>query len=250
MILLDPRVGSGELLPYFKAYDVAVSDEEQLDCGDAWWWGCGHDGMVMVGAERKIITDLISSMRTNRLSGFQLSKLLSTYAFTYLIVEGIWQCGADGSIEVPTGGGKWTPLRVGSRSVLYREVDHYLATLEHRCGVTVKYTSNKAQTVAYLISRYKWWEKEWYKHDSFEAIYAPYEERAQTRRGSFTIRTAGPVEVVAAQFPGVSKKAWEFGKKFRNVHDLINAEEKRLGEIDGIGKKGALKIYNWIRGIV
>lgn len=249
MILLDPRIGSGELLPYFKPYDIPV-EVQQLDFADACWWGCGHDGPVLVGAERKIITDLIASMRSNRLSGFQLPGLLDMYGFVYLIVEGIWQCGADGCIEVPGAHGKWIPLRVGSRSVLYREVDHYLATLEHRCGVTVKYTANRGQTVAYLVSRFKWWEKDWYKHDSFEAIYSNYEDKVVSRRGVFTRRTVGPVELVAAQFPGVSKKAYEFGKTFATVHAMVNAEEKRLGEIEGIGKKGAKRIWNWLRGEV
>lgn len=248
MILLDPRVGSGELLPYFKPYDVQV-EIQQLDFADACFWGCGHDGQVLVGAERKIITDLIASMRSNRLSGFQLPGLLDMYGFVYLIIEGIWQCGRNGEIECAIKGG-WMPLRVGSRPVLYREVDHYLATLEHKCGVTVKYTSNREQTVAYLVSRFHWWQKDWDKHDSHEAIYAPYEDRIVSRRGSFTRRTVGPVEVVAAQFPGVSKKAYEFGKKFTNVHMMVNADEKTLEKVEGIGKKGASRIYNWLRGKV
>jgi ERCC4-type nuclease len=248
VIVLDPRVGSGELLPYFKPYDVDVS-VQQLDCADACWWGNGHDGPVLVGAERKIVTDLVASMRSNRLSGFQLPKLLETYTFNYLIVEGIWQCGSGGEIEVPRGGGSWAALRIGSRPVLYREVDHYLATLEHRCGVTVKYTANRGQTVAYLVSRYKWWtDKEWARHDSFEAVYAPFEEKVMGRRGSFSVRKAGPVELVAAQLPGVSKKAFEFGKKFKSVLALVNAEERSLSEVEGIGKKGASKIYRWLRG--
>ena len=62
------------------------------------------------------------------------------------------------------------------------------------------------------------------------------------------MRRAGPVELVAAQLPGVSKKAFEFGKKFKSVFALVNAEERSLSEVDGIGKKGAGKIYRWLRG--
>ena len=256
MLLLDPRVGSGELLPYFKPYDVEV-DIQMLDFGDMCFWGQGHDGPLLVGIERKIITDLIASMRSNRLSGHQLPGLLESYAFNYIVIEGIWQCGSDGHIEIAVKGG-WTPLVVGSRPVLYREVDHYLATLEHRCGITVKYTSNREQTVAYVVSRYLWWQKDWLKHDSFEAVYAPHEERIGGRRGSFTRRVTGPVELVASQFPGVSKKAYEFGKHFPNVHSMFcnnghcticdKSFESNVTKVEGIGKKGANRIYDWLRG--
>jgi len=247
VIWLDPRVGSGELLPYFKAYDVEV-EVEQLEYGDACWWGEGHRGLCLVGVERKVIGDLVSSMRSNRLSGHQLPGLLESYYHTYLIVEGIWQAGVSGEVEVITSGGKWVPLRLGSRAVLFREVDHYLATMEHKVGLTVMRSANRGQTVAIIASRWRWWQKEWTKHDSNEAVYSPYEEERRTRRASFTQRRAGPVELVASQFPGISKKAWEFGKRFKSVSELVSATEKDFCELDGVGKKGAKKIYEWIHG--
>lgn len=248
MIWLDPREGSKELLPYFKPYDVPV-ELQQMAAGDLAFWGNGADGPVLVGIEHKTIHDLISSMRTNRLSGHQLTGLLETYAFIILIVQGIWRCGKTGEIEVHVGARKWITLRIGSRSVLYREVEHYLATLEHRVGVVVKFVPDYEQSVAFIVSRYKWWtEKDWYKHDSFEAIYAPYEDKIASRRGTFTRRTVGPVELVAAQMPGVSKKAYEFGKLFKSVEAMVNADEKQLAAVDGIGKKGANRIYHWLRG--
>ena len=201
-----------------------------------------------MGVERKVIGDLVSSMRSGRLSGHQLPGLLESYYHTYLIVEGIWQAGTHGEVEVIVSGGKWVSLMLGSRSVLYREVDHYLATLEHKVGLSMVRTANRGQTAAFIASRYQWWQKEWNKHDSNEAVYSPYEEERRTRRASFTQRRAGPVELVAAQFPGVSKKAWEFGKKFGSVREMVGASEKELCELDGIGKKGAKKIYQWLRG--
>lgn len=248
MILIDERVGSKELLPYFKPYDIQV-ELAQLSFGDLAFWGNGHDGPVLVGCELKNISDLISSMRSNRLSGHQLPGLMDNYGFVILIVQGIWQCGQDGSIEVPRQGG-WLPLRIGNRSVLYREVDHYLATLEHKCGIVVKYTANAGQTAAFVVSRFKWFnDKEWAKHDSHEAIYAPYEDRIASRRGVFTRRTVGPVELVASQFPGVSKKAYDFGKAFKSVHEMVNAKEDVLVKVEGVGKKGAKRIWNWLRDI-
>ena len=77
-------------------------------------------------------------------------------------------------------------------------------------------------------------------------LFRSYEEERRNRRASFTQRRAGPVELVASQFPGVSKKAWEFGKKFGSVREMIGASEKAFMEIDGVGKKGAKKIVEWI----
>ena len=247
MILLDPRVGSGELLPYFKPYDVPV-EIQQLEYGDAMWWGNGHDGPTLVGAERKVVMDFIASMRSNRLSGHQLPGLLEMYQWVYLVIEGVWQCGENGETEVLLGR-NWVPLRVGSRAVMFREIDHYLATLEHKRGVTVKYTASPKQTAAWLVSRYKWWtDKDWAKHDSDTGIYAPYEEQVRQRRASFTQPIVGPVERIAAQFPGVAKKAYEFGKLFKSVHEMVNMDAKGLEKVEGIGKKGANRIYDWLRG--
>ncbi len=246
-ILLDPRVGSGELLPYFKPYDVEVT-VESLSFGDAAWWGCGPDGYCLIGVERKVIADMISSMRSDRLSGFQLPGLLETYAYTYLIVEGIWRANPDGYIEVISHNG-WIPVRVGPRSVMYRELDHYLATLEHVCGLTVAMTTDPQRTAAWIVSRYKWWEKEWDKHDSYRSIYAPGppNEHGHSRRGSLSpMPKPGPVELVASQIPGVDKKAWAFGRVFKTVRDLVTATPERLEDVDGIGKKGADRIYRWL----
>lgn len=247
MLWIDPRIGSGELLPHFRPYDVQV-ELAQLPFGDLMFWGNGYDGPVLVGVELKNIHDLVASMRSNRLSGHQLPGLFNTYAFVILVVQGIWQCGKTGEVEVHAGNG-WVPMRSGTRAVLYREVDHYLATLEHKRGVVVKYTANAGQTVAWVVSRYKWWnDKEWAKHDSDEAIYSAYDAQSVSRRGSFTPRVAGAVEQVAAQMPGVNKKAYEFGKTFKSVHAMVNAKVEELGEVRGMGKKGAERIWKWLRG--
>ena len=95
MILLDDRTGSGELLPLFRPYDAPV-ELARLDFGDACWLGNGATGPELVGVERKTIHDLVSSMRSKRLSGYQLPGLLRTYDWVYLLVEGVWRCGGRG----------------------------------------------------------------------------------------------------------------------------------------------------------
>lgn len=238
MILLDRRVGSAELMPYFGPYDVEVVEGE-LEFGDMAWWGEHDNKPLVIGVERKVIGDLINSMRSNRLSGHQLPGLLTTYDVVYLLVEGVWRPSKEGVIEVPVKGG-WRPM---IQNVLYREVEHYLATLEHECGVNVIYTDSRYETAAWAVSRYKWWQKK--KHDAHKAIYvAPVE--ADNKR--FRFSKAGPVETFASILPGVSKKAYGFGKVFRTIEEVVGADVKKLQEVEGVGAKGAKRIWEWVRG--
>ena len=63
----------------------------------------------------------------------------------------------------------------------------------------------------------------------------------------YAARTVGDQKDLQAL---LCEKAYEFGKKFANVHVMVNAEEKVLSAVEGIGKKGASRIYNWLRGKV
>ncbi len=246
MILLDERIGSKELLPLFRPYDVPVQ-LGHLDYGDAMWIGNGPTGPESIAVERKTLHDLVSSMRSNRLSGHQLPGLLDNYNWVYLLVEGVWRAGGTGVTEFLYGR-DWRAMSIGSRPVLYREIDHYIATLQHICTINLITTSNPTQTVAFIVSRYKWWEKEWTKHDSHTAIYAPYEAQQSSRRGSLIRRSVGLVEKVAAQLPGIDRKAYDVGRYFRTVKRLANAEVKEWEKVKGVGKKGAERIYNLING--
>lgn len=257
-IMLDPRSGSGEVLPYFKPYDVPVDDTVQLDAGDFAFCGNGPGGDTpLIGFERKVLTDAISSMRTERFMGEQLPKLLAMYPMSItIIVEGIFRAGPQsGAIEVKARGGDWFSVRVGPRSVMYRELDHWLATIEEKLSYEtgrqfrVVRTADPAQTAAYVVSRYKWWnDKEWDEHDSYKVIYSPdVPNPSNLRRSGFSLPQPGPVEEVACRFPGVREKAWNFGKVFDNVVDMVNADPKRLEEVEGIGKKLATRTYEWLR---
>lgn len=251
MIILDPRVGSGELLDHFANYDVEVRSKH-IDFGDAWFWGNGDDGPVKIGVERKGIKDLVSSMRSDRLSGFQLRGLVNTYAWVYLLIEGVYRCSNEGVVEIfggrsRMGGAMWSPLTINGAAISFREVNHYINTLQCKCGIIVDYTGSDKETVAWLVSQYKWWEKPWDKHDAHEVIYAPYEHILPGRRGGWVQKEIGPIELVAAQYPKVSKKAFNFRKHFKSARQMANAEVKELTKVEGIGKDIAKLIFDWWR---
>lgn len=260
MILLDHRIGSGELKPYFKAFDIQIELTE-LEFGDCCFEGNGPNGGVLIGVERKRVNDLVSSMRNKRLSGHQLPGLLSTYQYVYLVVEGITRIGDGGQLQVPCRMGKkfvWHDINLGSRSVLYREVDHYLSTLTHICGITVHFTGRERDTAAWIASKYHWWnDKEWHQHSSHMEVYAPVQEDRSSR---WQRRTPTFGEKIASQLPGVSKSAFDIAKHFHNAREMANAS---IGEWENVkvsvkakggtkkqrlGKVRAERIYNAWRG--
>lgn len=255
MITLDDRQGSAELLPEFKPYDVDAQ-LGRLKSADAAFVGEGPDGGVaMVGVERKGIGDFVSSMRSDRLGGFQIHEM-AVYDFTVLIVEGRFQCGHHGELEVWRYGGRgkkggWLPFVVGSRPVMFSEIWGHLLTITFIAGTIVIPTWDARQTVAILVRLYRWFQTPWEDHKSLDSIYAPVAEypgwRGKARRGLSARPRPGPVEKVASQFPGVSAKAWGFGRVFGSVEEMVNAEVKELMAVEGVGKKGAEGIYGWLR---
>ncbi len=185
-------------------------------------------------------------MRSGRLSGHQIPGMLREYDHVILLVEGVWRCGKDGALEVLHR--EWMPLRSGSKPVLYRELSNYLVSLEFVCGVVVQRCGSPQETAAYVTGLYEWFNKDWDDHRVQHVIYTG--NGAGGRRQGFSRREPGPVEIVASVLPGVATKAWEFGKMFKNVEELVAADEAKLQEIEGVGKITAKRIRHWLQGVL
>ena len=217
-----------------------------LEFGDFAFCGNGPDGdVLMVGFERKVLTDMVTSMRDGRLSGHQLPGLFNgSYAVVHIIVEGVWRCGKTGLIETRFGkewGAYGSRTRHG-KPVMFRELDGYLATMQYKRGVVVAYTGYPDQTAAYVVSRYKWWnEKVWEQHRSDEQIYAPFSSTVGARRSGFGgQRTVPVVEKMIAQLNGVDAAAYSIAREYRTVEQLMGASVHQLAAtaIDQHGKGG------------
>lgn len=253
MILIDDRIGSKEMLDLFKPYGLRV-DSTRLEFGDACWAGNGPEGDCMIGLERKRITDLVSSMRDGRLSGHQLPGLFSTYQYVYLAVEGIYKPGDNGELIYWKGAG-FRPVMCGRNTVMYREVDAYLSTLETKAGVVVRRTGRIEETVAQIVSLYHWWQKPWEKHQSHQQIYAPVPQGKRmgfVSREELIRRKYGEKAVVAwkmaAQLPGLDTKAESVAKHFRCPFAMIAATPEEWMQIKGIGKKLAERYADLMGG--
>lgn len=241
MILLDPRVGSGELLKLFQPFGVTVTITK-LEFGDMAWEGKGPSGACMVVVERKRIDDLIQSMHSRRLSGHQLPGMAENYDYGYLIVEGVWRPGSEGEMQVMQWG-KWQ-----RRGVHTRAVNNYLMGLSLRAGLIVWRTGDERETVGWVVDQYRMWtEKEWGEHRSHDQVYAPA-DRTGGRVLSFRPRKIGLVEKVGMQLPGVDTKARKVAERFASVEDMVAADEKEWARVEGIGKVGAKRIWAALRG--
>ena len=257
MILIDDRVGSKELLPLFGPFGVHV-ESTRLESADIRFVGNGPDGDCMVGIERKRISDLVQSMRSKRLSGHQLSPMFQDHALNYLFVEGVWRPGKGGELE-ELRGREFRPFYNSGRSVLYREVDNYLATLEmkipvdHGVAFVIRRTSNAHETVVQIVDLYRHWsEKLWSEHRSHLQMYAPPPETLLTRKVSYmspeeTMRRRHGEQGVmvwkmAAQLDGVDRKAELVANEFKTVRRMVNATLKDWERIKGIGKVLAERI--------
>jgi ERCC4-type nuclease len=286
MILVDPRSGSGELFGLFQPFDVQVfmasedtpfsafsmMDSEkpivQLPFGDFCFWGNGPEGTTLIGIERKALSDFIQSMRTKRLSGHQLPGLLKLYGSVSIVLEGVWRVGNSGCIETRQWDRQrkkyeWSTLYLGNNPILFEEMDHHLATLQNKRHVVVAYTGDSKQTVAWIVSRYHWWNKKlWDQHRSDEAIYTDYTPiNGAGKKVSFHFRTVPDVEKMVAQI-GVDHMAMDLAKAFPTMEKLVQASVEDIAKVavGQRGKKGARtvmfgearaqKIYNRLRGIV
>lgn len=239
-ILVDDRIGSKDLLEPLRDIHLPAYPT-QLEYGDVAFEGHGPSGPVMVGIERKRITDLISSKRSGRLAGHQLGGLLRDYQVVYLLVEGAFRPNPNsGVLEVPGRGG-WDTLRLGSTGFAFSELEGFLVGLENKCNIKIRCTYNRAQSVAWIQTMWTWWGVEWDAHQSLDVVYTPPPPTVQFVKPSFERR-------VAAQLEGVGwDKSAAIAAKFESVIEMAAAEEKQWLEVPGIGKTLAKRIVGQFR---
>lgn len=232
MILIDERVGSGEIAPFISSPSLVC----RLEYADFAFSGQGPNGPTNIGVERKGIMDLLQSMVSGRLSGHQLIGLKDNYDFVYLLVEGVWRPDRNSGVLMRTNGaGKWVAAAQGSRRFMARDVYCFLQSLQVICGVMVIQTSNQWETGKWLDSVYGWWQKGWEDHKSHLQWQKP-KTFANLRKPNLVTR-------MAAQLDGVGwDKARKIGEAFSDPLDLVTATEAELKAIDGIGKKLAQTI--------
>ena len=240
MIFIDDRRGSKELASHFPPGEKV--DIVHMDFGDFSFLGNGMEGPVAIGLERKSILDLINSIVTGRLSGHQLIGLTSSYTHVYLIIEGIWRYNpVSGILETWTTRG-YTPISLGQRRFMAKEIVGYLNTLSVIAGVHILQSSTQRETVQIIRSLYHWWnDKEWGEHKS----HLTQNKSAKRDGGTVSLVKPSLLKRVAAELTGVGwGKAAEVDKKFGNVGTMVNAPFPEWMSIPGFGKTMVTRIIN------
>ncbi len=233
MIVIDRREGKGEsdkLVDELTKLGVEAVVGE-LEYGDAAFSGSGEFGDAMIGVERKKLSDLINSMQKHRLSGHQLRGLWEHYDYVWLVTEGLWRPGPAGEIEEYMGNG-WRAFysRSDRHAVAYRQLDSYLNSLSLRSRsksgepVHVKRSSTMKETAAIYASLWHGYQKPWEDHHAHDQVYAKdiLTGRANGRVGLVQAKPTS-AWMMAAQIPGVDRKAEMVAKHFGSVREMTLA---------------------------
>ena len=246
MIQVDERVGSRELLSGIRNLGIEAELSGNLE-SDFQFIGNGPDNeTILVGIERKTITDLIQSMRDNRLAGQQVGRMVATYDRRYLIVEGIWRLNRDnGYVECPAGAKGW---RVVRGAVKYQELDRFLCSLGEFADMQIWRTNTEDETCRAIADRYIWWQKQYHEHRTAKTVYSN-EVKRKGRRGLIFKEKSSLLEKWLCQLNGIDGRTVELAKWFESPLALAQADVTDWMTIKGlkIGRKTAEKIVAEIR---
>jgi ERCC4-type nuclease len=250
VLLVDPQGPKGAFLlePLQQAGLPAVIADPQLTAGDLAFSGRGHGGQpVEIGIEFKRLdsssTDLAQSLRSGRLSGEQLPKLLGekgAYDKAWLLIEGIWRHDPKtGLITVYKGKFRgWQPI---PGKMLVNELEKKLLTLQMLGGLHVRFTNTRADSIRFIGALYRWWtDRDMDKHVSHLAVHDQPTFHAVSEDAAALMR-----------WPGVGYKAATAAEaKFKTVGYAATAEPSEWANLNIGGKKfgnaRARKLHDWL----
>jgi ERCC4-type nuclease len=230
LILVDPAVGSNELVIPLRALGLEVSPTP-IDA-DIAFEGRGIGGVpVTIGIEYKKLGELVGSLRSERLQGHQLYKMNRGFDYRWLLIEGEVLVTKEGYL------GRWQRKRivVMEGRMTLTELYKRLLTLQVCGGWTPVFVESQYHTLRFLEAIYRFWtDVNQDEHKSHIAIYEPptLVPPSQFRRTVFTL-------------PGVGLDlAGKAERHFGSLREAFNAEEAAWCGIDGIGSKTARKIVS------
>ncbi len=173
MIYVDDRAGSKELIAPLLKEGLPV-ESTRLDFGDLMWEGRGEGGKpVTIGVEFKQLGELVGSLRSQRLQGYQLHGMRDgpkpVFDFAYLLIEGELLYGTDGGLLRRKGKRAFAPM-AGSMSV--SELFKRVFVLHLRGGLNPWWSSCRRDTLQAISALYHTWtDTDLDKHKSHLGIY-------------------------------------------------------------------------------
>lgn len=235
MLLVDSRSGSEELVDPLRKRGLEVV-ETKLEFGDVAFEGRGDGGApVQIGIEVKKLNELVQSMRSGRLEGFQLLGMRGAaendqplYDFAYLFIQGEVEFDKRGVLLER----KW---RRGRQSLepMHGAMNAYeflkrIQNLHLNGGLNTQYAPTQDRLVTNIEVLYRvWTDKDKDAHTSHLAIYNPptLVPVSQFRRTINTLPGLGFERSAAAQ------------RVFGDLHTAINATADEWAKLTTNGKK-------------
>jgi ERCC4-type nuclease len=237
MIEVDYRIGSVELeSPLKRLVGTKNVRQAKLPSADFRFAGNGPEGRILIGIERKRVRDLVSSIQSSRLGGFQMKNMRGDYDRIYLLVEGYYRPGRNGELENGSGA-----IRLGKRLAEYSMIDNYL-NVAAEYGVRVKRSGSDVESAWIIANLWKCWSKPWkdHKSQSEDVLYTPIPGKPG-RKPSTVVR-------MIAQIEGIDTLAWKLGAKFATPLEMCRAKPSAWVVPGRIGEARANAIVKMLRG--
>lgn len=238
MVFVDPRDGSCDLAEPLRKLGLEVIDDEQIPA-DVMFTGRGLGGApVEIGIEYKKLSELIQSLRTERLQGYQLPTMRAKQAdgrarfdHAYLLVQGERVFDARGMLLKRTSKRTFRPLP-GHMTLgeLYKRTH----VMHLRGGLNPAFVDTRADAARWIEALYRvWTDKDLDKHRSHLGIYNP--EPLEPMSG-FQRRMIG--------FPGVGPKLAEAAeRKFKTIRRAVNASPAEWAELTTEDDRGKTRKF-------
>jgi ERCC4-type nuclease len=241
VVLVDNRMGSGEVAPILRGLHVPVR-VERMDSADFAFEGHGPRGKCMVGIERKKVRELIQSIESGRFEGEQLPKMVTTYDHCWLVVEGIWRPNPQSGILEEGGHGGWHDTMFGRKGFAFCQLDNFLTSMQARVHLMVKYTTTVTDTAWVVKDMWQWYRKAWDQHRSGLVIYNPPPPAALFLKPNLVRRWANNLDGIGWE------KSAAVAARFATPIDMVVAPEREWVTIPGIGRGLAMKAVKQILG--
>jgi ERCC4-type nuclease len=213
---------------------------------DALICGNGPSGPLLVAAEVKSVSDLLSSAATGRLQSAtegQVPAMLADYDQNWLIWYGTVRYGAGGGLETPAGrnangGCIWGPYthdgrRDGRpvRNEFFRRMLIAVAAM----GVHVHRVHDAREAAVWLAELHGYWTKGYDEH-GFTRVFNAAPRFPQTVTG-YTRDELMRARRVFDRYSGLGmERSLAVAKHFGSVREMANADEKEWQKVPGIGK--------------
>lgn len=233
MLFVDYRDGSKELKEPLRRLGLPVtpaSDHDDLPAGDLAFLGRGEKGEgVWIGVEHKRLSDLMQSLRSNRMNE-QALKMQKEFRFRYLMIEGDLHVDDQGRFLRRSKRGRFTPMPGLNAAELFKRV----FVLHIAFGLVPIWTANQRISLKQIQFLYRvWTDTDMDKHKSHLAIYEPPSIVEPTP----FVRTVKTYPECGLKFAKAAQS------QFRTIRRATNATAEEWAAIEATDDKGKTRRF-------